>query len=126
MDETVPKIYIAIIEDDVSLCRSLARLLQASGYQPVTYSSAEAFLDDAKHPGFDCLILDIQLDGMSGIELSERLMELGSITPTIFLTAHEDWRALKQTTHVPFEAFLHKSDPGEVLIAAIDKAIQSG
>jgi FixJ family two-component response regulator len=44
------KNYIAIVEDDESLCRSLARLLQASGYQPVTYHSAEVFLDDAKQP----------------------------------------------------------------------------
>lgn len=126
MNKTLPKIYIAIIEDDKSLSRSLARLLQASGYHPVTYSSAEAFLDDAKHPGFDCLIVDIQLDGMSGIELNERLTESGSNTPTIFLTAHEDWQALKQTIHVPFEGFLCKNVAGEVLIAAIDKAIQSG
>lgn len=124
MDETAPKIYIAIIEDDKSLCRSLARLLQASGYQPITYSSAEAFLYDVKHPGFDCLIVDIQLDGMSGIELSERLVASHSITPLIFITAHEDLEALKQIIHVPYAGLLGKNEPGEAVLAVIDRAIQ--
>ena len=52
------KTYIAVIEDDEGLRRSLARLLRAAGYQPVTYRSAEAFLNDAKHPVFDCLVVD--------------------------------------------------------------------
>ena len=118
------KTYIAIVEDDKSLCRSLARLLQASGYHSVTYLSAEAFLDDAKRPVFDCLVVDIQLSGMSGIELGQQLLEHGVTIPVIFLTAHEEWETLKQSIKTPYAAFLRKTDPGEVLIAAIDKAIQ--
>ena len=57
MSESI-KTYIAVIEDDEGLRRSLARLLRAAGYQPVTYQSAEAFLNDAKHPVFDCLVVD--------------------------------------------------------------------
>ena len=120
------KTYIAIVDDDESLCRSLARLLHASGYHSVTYLSAEAFLDDTKRPAFDCLVLDIQLSGMSGIELGQQLSEHGVTIPVIFLTAHEDWQTLKQSIKTPYAAFLRKTDPGEVLIAAIDKAIQSG
>ena len=119
------KSYIAIVEDDESLCRSLARLLQASGYQPVTYHSAEVFIGDAKQPVFDCLILDIQLGGMPGLELGERLARVGSNIPLIFLTAHENWETLKQSISTPHAALLHKSDPGEVMLAAIDKAISS-
>jgi len=91
------KTYIAIVEDDESLCRSLARLLHASGYHPVTYLSAEAFLDDTKRPAFDCLVVDIQLSGMSGIELGQHLLEHGMTIPLIFLTAHEEWETLKRS-----------------------------
>ena len=107
------KSYIAILEDDESLCRSLARLLQASGYQPVTYHSAEVFLDDAKQPVFDCLIVDIQLGGMSGLELGEHLARDGSNIPLIFLMAHENWETLKQSIRTPHVAFLLKTDSGE-------------
>ena len=69
--------YVAIVEDDESLSRSLARLLRASGYHPVSYPSAESFLDDTKRPAFDCLVVDIQLEGMSGIELNEKLASVG-------------------------------------------------
>jgi FixJ family two-component response regulator len=114
---------IAIVEDDDSLGRSLARLLQASRYQPVVYSSAEAFLSDAKQPQFDCLIVDIQLGGMTGIELSERLATSGSMAPLIFLTAHEDRQGLEQRIDTPFFGFLSKNDRGELVLATIDKAI---
>ena len=54
-------IYIAVIDDDESVCRSFSRLLRAAHFQPISYSSAEAFLADTKHPKFDCLVLDVQL-----------------------------------------------------------------
>ena len=62
--------YVAVVDDDESVCRSFARLLRASGIQAVTYSSAEAFLADSKRPQFDCMVFDVQLGGMSGIELA--------------------------------------------------------
>jgi FixJ family two-component response regulator len=117
------KNYIAIVEDDGSLGRSLARLLQASGYQPVTYHCAEAFLGDAKQPVFDCLIVDIQLDGMSGIELGERLTRDGSNIPLIFLTAHENRETLKQSIRTPYVALLNKTDSGETVIDAIESSM---
>ena len=120
------KTYIAVIEDDEGLRRSLARLLRAAGYQPVTYQSAEAFLNDAKHPVFDCLVVDVQLDGMSGIELSEQLAVSGSMTPLIFLTAHEDCEVLRQTIRAPVAGFLRKNEPSAAVFAAIDKAIHVG
>ena len=65
------QIYVAVVDDDENLCRSYGRLLRAADIQPVTYPSAEAFLADTKRPQFDCLVLDIQLGGMSGIQLSQ-------------------------------------------------------
>lgn len=117
--------YIAVVEDDESLLRSLYRLLRAAGMVPVTYRSAEDFLNDAKHPQFDCLILDIQLDGMSGIELSERLSDSGSTTPVIFLTALEDPDVYERALRTDPVAYLKKSEPAESLLGAIDVAIHS-
>jgi len=119
------KTYIAIVEDDESLCRSLARLLHASGYHPVTYLSAEAFLDDTKRPAFDCLVVDIQLSGMSGIELGQHLLEHGMTIPLIFLTAHEEWETLKRSLKTPYAAFLRKTDPGQTVLAAIESSIKT-
>jgi FixJ family two-component response regulator len=88
MDIT-PNRYVAIVDDDESLCRSLGRLLRTAGFQSVTYASGEAFLADSKRPGFDCLLLDIQMGGISGIELRRRLSAVNERTPVIFITAHD-------------------------------------
>ena len=117
------KTYIAIVEDDESLCRSLARLFHASGYHAVTYLSAEAFLDDNKRPVFNCLVVDIQLSGMSGIELGQHLLEYGVDIPLIFLTAHEEWETLKQSVKTPYAALLRKTDPDQTVLAAIESLI---
>jgi FixJ family two-component response regulator len=118
------KTYIAIVEDDESLGRSLARFLLASGYQPVTYLSAESFLNDTKQPEFDCLLVDIQLDDMSGIELGSRLATSGSVTPLILITAHMEWKALKETIPIKIAGFLRKNDSGETVLATVARAIQ--
>jgi FixJ family two-component response regulator len=68
---STPDIHIAVVDDDESLCRSMSRLLRAASFWPVVYGSAEAFLADSVHEHFDCIVLDIQLDGMYGLELHE-------------------------------------------------------
>lgn len=114
--------YVAVIEDDDGLRRSLARLLRAAGYRPVTYRSAEMYLDEASPPKFECLVVDIQLDGMSGIQLGEHLAAAGSTLPVIFITAHEDREDLRQIIRVPFADLLGKDEPSARLFAAIEKA----
>ena len=101
MSNTVT-LYVAVVDDDESFCRSLGRLLRAAGMQPITYASAEAFLADTKHPLFDCLVLDVHLGGMSGIELGQRLVAEGRDAPFIFITAHDDpdTRALAEAAGV--------------------------
>lgn len=74
-------IYVAVVDDDENLCRSFARLLRAAGMRPITYASAEAFLADKKRPRFDCLVLDIQLTGMSGLELQKQTRGHGHDRP---------------------------------------------
>ena len=119
------KTYIAIVDDDESICRSLGRLLRAAGMQPVAYSSAEAFLADSRQPRFDCLVLDIQLGGLSGIELNQRLALSGSTAPVIFLTAHDEPDMRERALRTPCAAYLKKTEPGEMVLAGIREAIQA-
>jgi len=116
-------IYVAIVDDDESLCRSMSRLLRAEGMHPVTYLSAEDFLDDAKSPRFDCLVLDIRLGGMSGIELSQQLASSGSTTPVVFITANDDPQVREKAMRTPRSSYLRKTDSAEAVLAAVRKAI---
>ena len=116
-------IYIAVVDDDESVCHSMSRLLRAALFQPITYPSAEAFLADKKHPRFDCLILDIQLKGISGVELNRRLAAVKDATPVIFITAHDDPEARAQAEASGCAGYFRKTDSGTDVLAAIRRAI---
>lgn len=115
-------IYVAVVDDDDSVRRSLSRLLQAAHFQPVTYASAEAFLADKKHPRFDCLVLDIQLEGISGLELRRRLSAVKDRTPVIFITAHDDPEVSAQALASGCAGFFRKTDSGADVLMAIRRA----
>ena len=116
-------IYIAVVDDDESVCRSFSRLLRTARFQPITYPSAEAFLADTRHPKFDCLVLDIQLEGMSGLELSQRLATVKDTTPVVIITAHDDPRVRQQAEASGCAGYFRKTDPGEAVLEAITKAV---
>jgi FixJ family two-component response regulator len=116
-------IYIAVVDDDESLCRSMSRLLRAAHFQPIMYLSAEAFLTDTKRPSFDCLILDIQLKGMTGLELSKRLSAVNDTTPCVFITGHEDIQVRAQAEASGCAGYFRKTDSGAEVLAAIRRAI---
>ena len=101
----------------------MGRLLRTQGIQAVTYLSAEEFLADAKRPVFDCLLFDIRLGGMSGIELNRKLAASGSTTPVIFLTANDDPEVREEAVRTPHASYLRKTDPAEVVLAAIRAAM---
>jgi len=122
MSESAP-IYVAVVDDDESQCRALSRLLRATGIQVITYRSGESFLADLKHPQFDCLVLDIQFAGMSGIELKKQLTAMGSFTPTIFITAHDEPEVRREALAAGGIAFFRKTAPGTAIIAAIQAAL---
>lgn len=118
MSKATP-IYVAIVDDDENICRSLGRLLRAAGIQPITYTSAESFLADTKHPQFGCLVLDIQLGGMSGIELAQQLVADGAHIPVIFITAHDDPEARTEAEATGCAAYFRKIDSGTEVLDAI-------
>jgi FixJ family two-component response regulator len=111
MSDSQP-VYVAVVDDDDNFCRSLSRLLRAAGMQSITYASAEAFLADTKHPRFDCLVLDVNLGGMSGIELGRRLVDAGRYAPFICITSHDDPGVREDAEAAGCSAFLRKTDAG--------------
>ncbi|MCE9657655.1 MAG: response regulator [Burkholderiales bacterium] len=112
--------YVAVVDDDQSVCRSFARLLRAAGIQPITYASAEAFLADTKRPQFDCMVFDVQLGGMSGIELAHVLAgAAGERTPVIYITAHDDPETRASAQAAGCAAYFRKNDSGADVLEAI-------
>jgi len=116
-------VYVGVVDDDESLLRSLARLLRAAGMQPITYSSAEAFRADVKRPRFDCLVLDVQLPGVSGIDLRNQLAAEGATTPILFVTAYDDAQARANALSGPCAGYFRKTDAGSEILDAIRRAI---
>lgn len=106
------RIYVGVVDDDESLSRSLARLLRQAGYQAITYSSAEEFLADPLRTHFRCLLLDVQLGGMSGIDLHGKLHEQGIRTPVVYITAFDNPLAQAQANQLGCAGYFRKSDAG--------------
>ncbi|HEU4690131.1 MAG TPA: response regulator, partial [Vicinamibacterales bacterium] len=113
--------YVAVIDDDASLCRSLARLLQLSGFQPITFESAEQFLADPLRTHFGCLLVDVQLGGMTGIEMHQKLIEEGNRTPVIYITAFDDPRAQADAAKLGYAGYFRKTDAGQAILDAVRK-----
>ena len=114
---------VAVVDDDASLRRSLGRLLNAYGFLAEEYASAEAFLARDRKTAIDCLVLDIDLGGMSGIDLQRRLKAEGIILPVIIITALEAGSVKAEAEKVGCVAYLQKQFSGAALIAAINKAL---
>ena len=120
---TLPTV-IHVVDDDPSFRAGISRLLRKVGYEVTTYDSARQMLEklpDEHKPG--CILLDVRIPGLTGPELQDRLAELGSTLPIIFLTGHGDIPTTVQTMKAGAEDFLTKPVPKETLIAAIERAV---
>lgn len=114
---------VFLVDDDARLLRALARLLREHGFVTATFESAEAFLreHDASLPG--CLVLDVNLPGLDGLELQRRLAGCGSTRPIIFLTGYGDIPASVQAIKAGAVDFLTKPVAAETLLAAVGEAL---
>jgi len=110
---------VAVIDDDESLCRSLGRLVRLAGFHPVVFRSAEEFLLSPESSRVRCLLVDIQLGGMSGIAMHRQLLAEGNHTPVIYITAHDDPVAHSEAMNAGCAGFFRKTDPGSAIIEAI-------
>jgi FixJ family two-component response regulator len=113
---------LAVIDDDASVRRALCRLLRAAGWDVTTFATAEEFLQAPAQPAPVCLILDLHLPGMSGLELQERLRAEGRKIPIICVTAYEDEQAREQARRGGAVAFLKKPFEEACLLDALQRA----
>jgi FixJ family two-component response regulator len=114
---------IAVVDDDRGLLAGLQDLLDAHGFATKVFASAEAFLDFYSAAiDIDCLLLDLHLGGMSGIELRRQLKASGSTIPVIFMTAHDNDAIRRQALEKGCIAYLRKPFSSRLLFDAIDKA----
>ena len=114
---------VAVVDDDPSMLNAAESLLDAQGFATMVFASAEEFLDRGAATQVDCLLLDIHLGGVSGIELRRRLKDSGSMLPVIFMTALDDEAVRKQALKAGCVAFLRKPFQARQLIDAIKKAV---
>jgi FixJ family two-component response regulator len=122
---TNDKPVIAIVDDDESLRRSVRNLLLSVGFRVETFASAEAFLLSSRRDQIECLILDLRMSGMSGLELL-RAQAMGRPIPTIVLTGHASEEARKRCLQAGALAFLPKPVAADVLLAAVKAGIAAG
>ncbi len=114
---------VFVVDDDLSARRGVARLLTASGFRSEAFSSAEEFLARGPHDGPACLVLDLQMPGIDGLELQRRLREAGHAIPIVFLTGHANVPSSVQAMKRGAVDFLLKPFGAEDLIAAVTTAL---
>jgi FixJ family two-component response regulator len=114
---------VAVVEDDPGMLRSIERLLKAYKYQTAVFTSAEAFLEDTAATAAACLVLDIHLSGMSGIDLRRKLTASGAGLPVIFISAVDDESVHEEALATGCVAYLCKPFLAHLLISAINKAV---
>ena len=116
---------VAVIEDDESYRVAVQRLLQSAGLPAQSFGSAEDFLNSGKQYETGCLITDIRMPGMSGLDLQSRLNADHCPIPTIFITAHGDEKMRLQAMRGGAVKFLMKPFDGETLLEAVRVALTS-
>ena len=115
---------IAVVDDDPSVRHGLERLIRSLGWKTETFASAQEFLDHPRTEAPSCLILDLQLPGLSGLDLQKRMAGAGLETPIVFLTGHGDIPASVQAMKAGAIGFLTKPVDEEALSKAIQEAIE--
>ena len=117
------KQIIAVVDDDVSILRAMDRLIRAKGYAAKVFSTGAEFLQSASAIAPDCVILDVQMPAMTGLELMSRMLALGMHYPVIFITAHEDAQAEARASDAGAVRFLYKPLRSEALWEAVQSAL---
>ncbi|QUV98017.1 response regulator transcription factor [Chloracidobacterium sp. E] len=117
----VPTVYV--VEDDVSVRQSLENWLRSVGYQVASFASAEAFLSAARDEMFGCLVLDVRLPGVGGLDVQSRLTAAGVDLPIIFITGHGDIPMSVRAMKAGAFEFLTKPFQEQELLQAIEQAI---
>lgn len=114
---------IAIVDDDESFLQATISFVRSLGYSAAAFPSADAFLNSNAVENTDCLITDLQMPGMSGIELQNYLLAQGNRVPVIFVTAFPETEARGDALRAGAVGFLGKPFGDENLISCLNKAL---
>jgi two-component system response regulator FixJ len=124
-DETSDRTVIHIIDDDAAMRDSLAFLLDVNGFAPKVYESADAFLSGANPASLVCVISDIRMPGMNGVELARKLKSGGAACPVILITGHGDVALAVEAMKAGAIDFIEKPFDDSALLGAIRAALES-
>jgi len=116
---------IHLLDDDAQLRKALSRLLRSEGYDVRAYASAREFLDGNRAEEIDCLLLDVQMPELNGLELQRWLVSSGAVIPIVFLTGHGDIPMSVRAVKAGAIDFLTKPVEAETLLGAIRNALES-
>jgi FixJ family two-component response regulator len=116
-------IVVFVVDDDASVRKSLTRLIGAAGYAVETFASAREFLERAPAGGPSCLVLDVRMPGITGLELQKTLAAAAHRVPIIFITGHGDVSMSVTAMKAGAHDFLTKPFAGKDLVAAIERAV---
>jgi FixJ family two-component response regulator len=114
---------ISVVDDDESVREALESLLRSAGFKAEVFASAEQFLRSDRAREVDCLIVDVRMPGMNGLELQRQLAADGSRVPIIFITAHGDEIARAQALRAGAVAFLRKPFSEQALLDAVQAVL---
>ena len=114
---------VCVVDDDTAMLRALRLLIAISGFSVETFASAEQFLASRPSRTIDCLVVDIHLGGVSGLDLQEGLARSGSSIPVIFITAYDDGATRERARRSGAVEYLTKPFDEGALIDAIHRAI---
>lgn len=117
---------ISVVDDDAAVCRSTALLIESFGYRAAAFQSAESFLSFSQRDDTSCLLLDVQMPGMNGLELQKHLTTEGCTVPIIFITAFHEGESCRRAMEGGAVAFLAKPYGDEQLLQTIRSAITQG
>ena len=121
--------FIAIVDDDESVCRALKRLVRSLGMDGDTFSSGQAFIDTLQampRLRIDCVVLDVQMPDLNGLEVQAKLARSGITIPVIFITAHDEIGLREKALGAGALAFLRKPFNDELLIKTLREALKLG
>jgi len=119
-----PEAVIAIVDDDASVQRGLQRLIRSAGWKVETFASAQEFLARSRTELPNCVLLDLQLPGLSGLDLQKRMAEVGLEIPIVFLTGHGNIPVSVQAMKAGAVQFLTKPVDEQELLQAIEEAVE--
>ena len=114
---------VVLVEDDESLGRAMERVLRLGGFDPRVFGSAEQLLESGAGADASCIVLDVQLPGIDGFTLHDRLRAAGNRSPVIFATAYDDREARALAAQRSPCAFMSKPFTGRALLEAVRGAV---